>query len=146
MTIKEDMVSDEDRKFVEEAARSALHEIAVTEAVLSKLQSADVRQLAEKIAKDHKAANEELTMLARRKAIALPSATEPDKHAVKWREKDKDAEADYLKEMISGHKKSVKSFEKAEQSKDAEIAAFARKTLPVLRDHLSRAQALEQAR
>ena len=146
VTIKEDMVSEEDRKFVEEAAKWGLHEAALTEAVAPKLQVAGVRELAATIAKDHKAANEELTLLSRRKAIALPSATEADKKAESWREKTKDVDADYLKELISGHKKSVKAFEKAEQSKDPEIAAFVRKHLSMLRDHLSRAQVLEQAR
>lgn len=146
VTIKENMVSADDRKFVEEAAKSGMHEVAVAEAVTPRLQSAGVRELASQIAKDHRAANAELTLLSRKKAIALPSATEVEKKAENWREKTKDVDADYVKDVISGHKKSVKAFEKAEASKDPEIAAFARKTLPLLRDHLSRAQALEQGR
>jgi len=46
---------------------------------------------------------------------------------------------------VSDHKKAVKAFEKAaNEAKDADVKAFAAKTLPALKEHLSMAEALQK--
>ena len=42
--------------------------------------------------------------------------------------------------MVDGHKKMIALFEQASVSKDAQVKAFAEKTLPALREHLKHAQ------
>jgi putative membrane protein len=48
-----------------------------------------------------------------------------------------------MKQMVADHKKVVKEFEKeAKSGKDPDVKAWAEKTLPSLRDHLSEAENL----
>lgn len=49
---------------------------------------------------------------------------------------------EYMTMMVKDHTKAVKLFENASTHSDAEIKAFATKTLPLLRDHLSSAQTI----
>lgn len=144
VTQKEDMVSHRDRAFLEKAAKSGLKEVAVSQAVMSNLTTPAVRDFAAMMVKDHTAVNNELKQLAARKAVMLPPEDKADKLAEKWSEKSKNLDKDYIKEMVSDHKKTVELFEKAINSDDPDIAAFAQKNLPALQQHLTLAQAQEK--
>ncbi len=136
-------LSHADRSFFEKAAKAGQKEVAISQTCQPNLTTASTRELAGMIASDHGKANEELRALAAKKGVVLP--VENAKLAQKWSKNDKDADEDYLEEMVSEHKDAIELFEKAAKSKDAEIAAFAEKTLPTLRQHLARAQAEKKA-
>ena len=51
----------------------------------------------------------------------------------------------YLEEMVKHHQHDIQQFERAAQSDNQQIRTFAERTLPVLREHLQRAQQLQQA-
>ena len=54
-------------------------------------------------------------------------------------------DTEYMQAMVKDHKSAVESFEKAsKEAKDADVKAFATKTLPTLKHHLSMAEALQQ--
>jgi putative membrane protein len=114
---------------------------------LGKTANADVKKFAQMMVDDHGKANTELKTIADTKGVKL--ATEPTMVA-KGKEKMIDAKsgADFDKafaeSMVTNHKKAVEAFEKASnESKDAEVKAFAAKTLPTLRNHLAEAEALK---
>ncbi len=46
--------------------------------------------------------------------------------------------------MIDCHQETVDVLEKGAESKDADIVAYANKTLPTVRTHLARAKALKE--
>ena len=144
ITPKEDLVSRRDRVFLEKAAKSGLKEVAVSQAVLPNLTTQAARDFATAMVKDHTAVNNELKQLAARKAVILPPETKADKLAEKWSEKSKNLDKDYIEEMVSDHKKTVELFEKAINSDDPDIAAFAQKNLPALQHHLDMAKAQEK--
>ena len=51
---------------------------------------------------------------------------------------------EYMKHMVADHKKDVSDFQKqARSGKDAEVKAYAAKTLRTLQDHLRMAQTLD---
>ena len=136
-------LSHADRAFLEKAAKAGNKEVAISEAVQPNLTTPSTKEFAQMIASDHAKANEELRTLAASKGVVLPP---PDaKLTQKWSKNDKDADEDYIKEMVSEHKDAVELFEKAAKSKDADIAAFAEKTLPTLRQHLEKAEAEKKA-
>ena len=57
-----------------------------------------------------------------------------------------DFDHEYMKEMVSDHKKDVKEFQSAAKSAaDPEIKNFASSTLPTLQQHLDMAQQAEAA-
>ena len=51
----------------------------------------------------------------------------------------------YIHEMVEDHEDTVKLFEKASKSEDADVAAFAQKTLPTLQHHLQMAKDLKKS-
>jgi putative membrane protein len=128
-------LSHSDKAFLEKAAKAGMKEVDVSQTVEERLTNPQVRIFAQMMVTDHAKANEELTALAARKGVNLP----PDKmkYTEKWSKKDKDLDEDYVKEMKDDHEEAVKLFEKASKSDDADIAAFAQKTLPTLQHHLS---------
>lgn len=108
-------------------------------------QSSEIKQLGERIVKDHTTANEELTSLASKKGVDL--AADAGKHqdmvVDKFSKKSgADFDKEYAKHMIRDHKKDIAKFEKASREcQDTDLKAFIDKTLPTLREHLNLAQA-----
>lgn len=135
-------LSRADRNFFEEAAKSGLKEVEVSNAVKGRLANTQVNAFAETMVADHTAANTELQALASRKGVMLPA--DKKDYTEKWTKKDGDIDEDYLEAMEDDHEKAVRLFEKASKSEDAEIAAFAQKTLPKLQHHLDQARTLKQ--
>lgn len=139
-----------DRKFVEQAAGSGMFEVQVSQLAASKATDANVKSFAGMLVDHHTAANNELVKLANAKGIELPAA--PPRSMRRDIEKlgkksGEEFDRDYVREVgIKAHEKDIKMFEKASKDlKDAELKAFADKTLPVLRDHLAAAQKLPQS-
>lgn len=146
VTVKGKAISDEDRQFIEKAAKSALKTVAVSRAVLGRSPQQKIRDYALMIVRDHEATNRELKALASSKFVPLPPETKADDHVKKWTEKTDNVENDYLDQMVSDHEEAVARFEKGVEADDPDIAAFARKTLPTLKEHLKKAEDLRASR
>jgi putative membrane protein len=131
-----------DRRFFEKAAKAGAKEVQVSQAVLGKNITPATREFAQMMVADHTKAAEELKALAAKKGVTLPPPE--TKHAEKWVTNDKDVDDEYLKEMVSDHKDAVDLFKDAAKSKDADIAAFASKTLPTLEHHLQMVKGLKK--
>jgi putative membrane protein len=136
-----------DRKFLEEAAQGGMAEVELGKLAQQKAASDQVKQFGKKMADDHAKANEELKKIASNKGVNLPT----DLSSSDRREYDKlqkksgaDFDREYMKEMVSDHKKDVKDFQsEAKSAKDADIKNFAASTLPTLQQHLDLAQQTE---
>ena len=138
-----------DKTFVEKAAIGGMAEVELGNLAQQKAASEDVKKFGARMVQDHSKANDELKSLAGNKGIALPSS--PTKGQQRDLEKlgkksGADFDKDYMKHMVSDHKKDVKEFEKeAKSGKDPELQAFASKTLPTLREHLQQAESTYDA-
>lgn len=138
-----------DKDFLENAAQGGLAEIEGSKLAQTKSSNADVKQFADQMIKDHGKANEELMALAKQKGY-----TPPDKPSMMQRTEIKALSVTdgttfdkmYVSRIgVSAHEDTVKLFQKAaSEAKDAEIKAWASKTLPTLQHHLEMAQALQQ--
>lgn len=137
-----DGLSHSDKKFLENAAKNGAKEVVISQDVLSKLSDPQVRDFAQMMVTEHTAANTELAELAARKGVTIPEISPRTDR--KWTEKTKDVDEDYVKAMVDAHKDAVDDFEKATKSEDADIAAFARKTLPTLQQHLATVKGLKK--
>jgi putative membrane protein len=112
-------------------------------------QNQRVKNFATMMVKDHSKANDELKALAAKKNITLPTVLD-EKHMDKMNDiKEKrgaDFDKEYIKEMVDDHDKDVDKFRKqAENGEDADIKAFAAKTLPVLITHQDSAKSIRDA-
>lgn len=132
-----------DTGFIEKAAKAGMKEVAIAQAALPNLTHPSVRDFAQTMIKDHGAANEELSTLALRKGVTLPSLD--GKVSEKWAKNRKNADKDFMKAMVDDHQEVVSLFKKGSKSDDAEVAVFANKTLPKLEHHLIMAKDLEKS-
>jgi putative membrane protein len=134
--------------FVKKAAQDGLTEVTLGKQAATKAQDPKVKQFAEHMVKDHSKANDELTNLARKKGLEVPSSLDPEHQAIVQKMSGKsgaDFDAAYSEEMLKDHKKAVALFEAATKSSDSDLAAFAQKTLPTLKEHEQMAQQLPGA-
>jgi putative membrane protein len=138
-----------DKSFVEKAAVGGIAEVELGNMAQQKAASDQVKQFAARMVTDHSKANGELKQIASAKGVQLPTAPD-DKH-----KKDMDRlqkmsgpafDKAYMSHMVDDHKHDVSEFKKqADSGRDADLKAFASKTLPVLQQHLQLAQTTNEA-
>ena len=140
-------VSEDDAKFVTEAANGGMAEVELGKLAKEKGQHLDVKAFGEMMVKDHSKANDELATLAQAKNITLPAALGTDEQNLKDELAQKspgDFDKSYIEDMVKDHEKDIKLFEDASKNlKDTELKAFVDKTLPTLRNHLDHAKSVK---
>lgn len=133
-----------DSHFVMDAAKGGLAEVEMGKLAAEKASSPDVKQFGQRMVDDHSKANDELKAVASQKGITLPTELAPADKATLDRLSKLSGEAfdrAYMSDMVKDHKKDVAEFKKeASAGKDADVKAFAGKTLPTLEEHLKMAQ------
>ena len=138
----------DDSDFAVKAADGGLTEVQLGKIAQTNASSQAVKDFGQKMVTDHEKANKELMALAEKKGIALPPAPSEDKiKHIKEMNDTKGQEFDkmYMDMMVEDHESTVNLFETAsERATDADIKAFATKTLPVLREHHAAAQSLQK--
>lgn len=135
-------------EFLEEASAKGVAEIETARLALEQATSDKVKEFANMMIKDHAAANEKMAELAASKNLEISDeATLMDKaKAMILDARDGESfDAAYANNQVVAHEQTIELFERAARSEDAEIAAFAKKTLPKLKEHLKGAQALVEA-
>jgi putative membrane protein len=142
-------VDKDDAKFVTTAANDGMAEVAVGKMAATNATSTRIKNFADMMVTDHTKAGDELAALAKTKNITLPAA--PDADAQKKaddlsKKTGKDFDKAYVDAMVDGHEKAVKLFTDASQNcKDADLKAFATKTLPTLKMHLDSIKAIKSS-
>jgi len=136
-----------DASFMKEAAQAGSAEVEASRLAQTKAQRTDVKTFAQTMIDDHTKVGAELKQLAASKKVTLadgPSITQ--KGELKLIDAGADAKFDerYVKSFgVKAHEDAVKLFqEAANEAKDADVKAFAQKTLPGLQHHLEMARAL----
>lgn len=135
--------------FVKNSAAGGMAEVKISELAVKKGSSAEVKALAETLVTHHNAVNEELKGFAAAKTVDISAVIAPDHaetfQALEKKETGKDFDEAYIDEVVASHKKCIDAFEDiSKDTKNAELKAWVDKTLPALRDHLNKAQALDK--
>lgn len=133
-------------EFVEEASAKGLAEIETSRIALKESNSSAVRKFAETMISDHTKANQELKKIAQKKNLDVSDEPELRNKAkamvLKMRDGESFDEA-YANNQVVAHEQSIELFQRAANGQDAEIKAYAKKTLPKLQQHLKMAQELQ---
>ena len=142
-------VSEEDSKFAVMAASGGMMEVQLGELAQQKASSQRVKDFGAMMVRDHTKANDELKNLAGMKNITVPPAPgedHMDQITNLSKKSGREFDREYMKMMVDDHQEDIDEFEKcSNNSKDADLKAFAAKTLPVLRTHLDSAKAINDA-
>lgn len=137
-----------DADFMKQAAQNGAAEIEASKLALQKAQRPEVKAFAEKMVADHTKTSDELKQLAASKKVSLPDGPSMKQKAeLKMISAGDDAKFDerYAKTFgVKAHEDTIKLFKDAANSAtDAEVKAFAQKTLPALNHHLEMARSLD---
>ena len=142
-------LSRKDYKFVREAAEGGMLEVRLGELAKQKGSTPAVQQFGDQMVKDHTKANDELKALAEKKGAGIPTQLgRKEENEIERLQKlaGNDFDKSYAEHMVKDHKKDVKEFQDAAKgAEDAELKAFAEKTLPILEHHSQMAQEMESS-
>ena len=135
--------------FVKKAGAAGMAEVEMGKLGSQKATDADVKAFAKQMVADHTKANKELATVAQTKDLEIPSSPDMMHKAMmkkfEGQSADKDFDHDFMQQMVKDHKAVVELFGTAsrDESLDPDLRALAKKTLPVLQQHMKDAQALE---
>ena len=129
-----------DMAFAREAAIGGMAEVELGNLAKQKASSNDVKQFGDRMVTDHGKGGEELKQWAQSKNITLPAELDAAHRALRDRLAKLPPEAfdrQYMHEMVMDHQHDVMAFKReASSGKDADLKAWAAKTLPTLEEHL----------
>jgi putative membrane protein len=133
-----------DATFVHQASGAGLAEVQAGNMAMERAAGAEVKAFGQRMVDDHTQANHELTTIAQAKRIPVANKLDQKHQAmVDKLAKLQGAEFDqaYMAGQLADHEEAVRLFTtEAKQGKDAELKAFATKTLPALQGHLQSAR------
>ena len=135
------------QSFASQAAVIGKAEIELGQLAAKNSQDPAVRGYAQRMVKDHQAADAKLKKIAGAENLTLPQSLDAEHQALKEKLADLKGEAfdrEYAKAMAKGHDKAVALFESASQASQmpAELKEFAAATLPTLKEHMQMAHQL----
>ncbi|MBD9654068.1 DUF4142 domain-containing protein [Pseudomonas sp. PDM12] len=139
-----DKVSAND--FAEEASAKGIAEIETSKLALEKGSHAEVKKFAQTMIDDHTRANDELKALAKQKNLEVSTDAELMSKAKAMILQVRDGEnfdKAYANNQVVAHEQAIELYQKAAASDDAEVSAWAKKTLPKLEHHLQMAKELQ---
>lgn len=139
--------SSGDSEFMMKAAQGGMAEVELGKLASEKAANAEVKKFGQMMMEDHSNANTELKALAAKKSVTLPTDVGSEHKATMDKLKNlSGAEFDkaYVEAMVKDHEKDVSEFEKqSTDAKDADVKAFATKTLPTLKKHLEKIKEIQ---
>lgn len=137
------------QSFATQVAVIGKAEIELGQLALQKSQDPNIRVFAQRMVKDHQAADAKLRQIAGQENLKLPQSLDAGHQALKAKLSElQDAAFDreYAKAMAMGHDKAVALFESASQAPrmTSELKEFAAATLPTLKQHMEMAHELHE--
>lgn len=135
---------NQDADFAMKGADGGMAEVMMGQLGEKNGSSQAVKDFGAQMVTDHTKANDELKSLAAQKNITLPATTSADHqrmHDDLAKKSGKDFDKAYMDMMVDDHQKNVDLFQnEANNGADADLKAWAAKTLPTLQSHLDKAK------
>ena len=135
-----------DSSFIKNAAEGGMSEVQLGQLAQQKGASSAVKDFGAMMVSDHTAANNKLKAVAAAKQVSLPDSPSLMQEATKKKLDMMSGDSfdkSYVKGMIDDHKDDIKEFQKeASEGKDPAVKAFAVATLPTLKMHLKKIEAI----
>lgn len=128
-------LSANDKKFVKKAYKGGMMEVENAKMAKEKAKNDATKEVAERMITDHSKANDRLTAIAKEEGLVL-SKVEPKPSTISGDDFDKE----YLTLLKKDHEQDIAMFEKeasdVKAGEDRDVPAFAKETLPTLKEHL----------
>jgi len=131
----ESKLSAADKKFVKKAYKGGMEEVENGKLAKEKAKNDATKNVAERMITDHTKVNEELLNIAKEENLDLSKV-----HAKTATISGDNFDKEYLTMLKADHEKDIAEFEKeandTKPGEDRDVPAFAKKTLPTLKEHL----------
>ena len=135
------------QQFVVAAGVSNMFEIESSRIAEQRAKNQEVKAFATQMIADHTKAGDEMKAVVQKIGLEAPTELDEEhnqKLATLRDEADDDFDATYVDQQVEAHEQAVALFTNYAQSGDqAELKAFAQKTLPVLQRHLEHVRGLD---
>lgn len=136
-----------DTQFAITAINGGITEVTLGQLALKNGKSKQVKNFGAMMVKDHSKANDVLLKLIKDKNITPPSSPDKKEQALidKLSQKSgSDFDKAYINAMIEDHKEDINEFtDGTKKLQDPDLKGFAIKTLPVLKNHLEKINAIQ---
>jgi putative membrane protein len=130
----------DDIQFANKAAIAGMAEVGLGKMAIMRTSNQKIREFAHMMVADHGKANTELIEIAKKKNITLPGMLDTEHQQMTdsiSKLSGTDFARAYVNAMVEGHKKALALMQtEANNGKDADLKAFAAKTVPVIQMHL----------
>ena len=141
-------LSGQDKSFLKDAAEGGSAEVSASQIAVAQSANADVKTFAQQMIDDHGKAGAELKGLAEQKGVKVsdtPSITKKTEIKMLSERKGSSFDQHYADSIgVKAHQDTIKLFQKeVDKGSDADVKAWASKTLPTLQHHLEMAQSLK---
>lgn len=154
-------VSTGDREFVEQMMTGGMAEIELGRLAMERAGTAEVKQFADMLVKDHSKAGEELKQIAMRHSIPIPTTVDEEHRELNSKLstlKGAEFDREYMNAMVEGHEDVVDRLqtrasedrfgddkgsvqpESSDNPVEADINQWAAAALPTVRHHLEEAR------
>lgn len=137
------------RQFIEEALKGNLGEVKLGQLAMLHGQLRQVKDFAQHMIEEHSQANDRLAIIAKEQGIQVPtdmSQKMQDVHARLSGLKGDAFDRAYTSFMLEDHKAEIERYTTAlDEAREPSLREYINKTLPLLRQHLAAAQAIEKA-
>jgi putative membrane protein len=137
------------RSFIDDASAAGVGEIQAGQLAQEKGVADDIKAFGGMMVEDHTLANNKLKEIAQSKKLEVsedPTVMAKIKTMILDLRSAKSFDQAYANNQVKAHEAAVKLFEEeAAGSEDAQLQAFAKETLPKLKEHLAKAKELAAA-
>ncbi len=139
----ESKFEEKDAQFLVNTAEMDLEEILLGQLAQERGTNSSVKNLGKMMIQTHEQNLKDLTVLAGKKSITIPSST-TDKGQKAYQtlntKMGKEFDKAYCDMIVTDHRNAISLFDKASvESKDGDVSQWATETLPELRTHLDQA-------
>ncbi len=137
--------SPPDHRLMRKITVSNDYDIALAHQAVGRATHEEVRAFAEMMVADHERMEIEFMGLSQRLGVVTPSGERQFEDEVNDLAAKTGADYDkaFLEETVYAHEEAIELFEKASKSRETDLAAFAVRYLPGLREHLAQARRLQ---
>ncbi len=131
--------------FLKAAAQGGMAEVQLGNLAATKSQNAEIKAFGKLMAADHAKVNAEVKALAAKLKYTLPTDVGSHRSTIDDLTKAQaNFDKDYVNAMVKDHEDDVAAFQKqADNATDADVKAFAARTLPTLKSHLEKIKAIQ---
>jgi putative membrane protein len=142
-------LSSADKTFVTKAAKGNFAEVELGKLASQKSHNADVKAFGEQMVTDHSKANDNLKPIADANGVQWPTKLTGESKALYDKLSGLSGAAfdkTYIHAMVQGHEETAKLYEtESGKVKDAQLKSYVDQTLPVVQQHLSHIQSIQQS-